>query len=266
VEIDAFGQDDFVGVRIPEVIYQESIVRTDYESWAHLIIDGEQYTIGPNSETPIASFTNARRRDKSPGFFARVLREITRSLSPPEEEDIVAGGRASNVEPSGTSWVYDVDPNELFNDALDAIDDGDFEYAVESLRLIEYPSEGEFQIEEYYVNLSYALMGMGDFHAAMDSAFEYLMLDPSPDNAKLLPQRLQLLAGISAYYSGEPGVADAALQSYVERAGMEDAAPEAVVIMYLRLREMGRAGEATDLLSRARHAQPAVQWDELVRQ
>lgn len=263
VEIDAFGVGEFVDVRVPEAVYESSVIRTDYESWAYLELDGNEHTIGPSSTTPVSSFVNKRRSNRGDGFFARVLREITRSLSPPEEEAIVAGGRASNQQQLGTSWVFDVDPNELFDEGLAAMDASDFEYAVESFRLIEYPSDGDFGIEEYYVNLSYALMGLGDFHAAMSAAFEYLLLQPTPENAAHLTPRLQLLAGVSAFYGGETAIAEAAIAAYLDTVPLEDAAAEAVVLRHALLTEAGRRNDAEALLARAVRAQPGTDWSAL---
>ncbi|MBU8912650.1 MAG: hypothetical protein KOO61_01415, partial [Spirochaetales bacterium] len=72
VEIDAFGVGDFVEVVVPEAVYETSVVRTDYESWAYITIDGEEHTVGPNSTTPISAFVSDRRRGRSEGFFARI--------------------------------------------------------------------------------------------------------------------------------------------------------------------------------------------------
>lgn len=266
VEIDPFGVGDFVDVMVPEAVYEDSVIRTDYESWAYLSIDGDEFTVAPNSRTPVSSFVSERRRSKGGGFFSRILRELTRSLTPPEQEELVAGGRASEAVDSGTSWVFDVDPNAMYEEALADIEAGEFEMAVESLRLIEYPSDGDFEIEDYYVNLAYSLMGMGDFHAAMSASFEYALADPDPDNADLLTTRLQLLGGISAYYSGEDQVASSMLDAYLEKEPIETASPEAVAAYYLLLDDSGRSAEARRLLQNARRAQPQVDWDELTRQ
>ncbi len=266
VEIDAFGVGEFVHAVIPEAVYQASIVKTDYESWAYVTIDGEEHTIGPNSTTPISTFVSDRRQGKGEGFFARVLRELTRSLAPPEDDVIVAGGRAAEVQGPTTAWVFDIDPNEMFAEALHQIDAGRFESAVESLRLIEFPEDGDYEVEEYYVNLAYALMGMGDFHAAMAASFEYALADPEPENACLLTPRLQLIGGIAAYYAEEDEIADASLDAYLQSGPLSTAAVEAISTKYTLLREQNRNAEATSLLRDARRAQPAVDWNAVANQ
>ena len=266
VEIDAFGVGEFVESSIPETVYEASVVRTDYESWAYLTIDGRDFTIGPNSTTPVSTFVSERRRGKTEGFFARVLRELTRSLAPPEDDEIIAGGRAAEVQGATTAWVFDVDPNELFEEALHQIGAGRFESAVESLRLIEFPQDGDYEIEEYYVNLVYALMGLGDFHAAMTASFEYVLDDPAPENVGLLTPRLQLLGGIAAYYAGDDEVAGACLDSYLGKEPLQTAAVEAVTVQYNLLRDQHRSSEADRLLRDARRAQPDVDWDAVVNQ
>ncbi len=266
VEIDAFGVGDFVEVVVPEAVYENSVVRTDYESWAYITIDGEEHTVGPNSTTPISAFVSDRRRGRSEGFFARILRQLTVSLSPPEDDVIVAGGRASEVQGATTSWVFDIDPNELFEEALHQIDAGRFESAVESLRLIEFPEDGDYEIEEYYVNLAYALMGMGDFHAAMAASFEYALADPDPENTALLTKRLQLIGGISAYYAGEDQIAGSSLDAYLQDEPLSSAAAEAISAKYNLLCEQNRTAEAGSLLRDARRAQPGVDWDAAISQ
>jgi hypothetical protein len=266
VEIDAFGVDELVEVSVPEAVYQASVVRTDYESWAYLTINGDEFTIGPNSTTPVSTFVSPRRRGRNEGFFARILRELTRSLEPPEDDEIIAGGRAAQVEGTTTDWVFDVDPDELYEEALHQIEAGRFESAVESLRLIEFPQEGDFEIEEYYVNLVYALMGLGDFHAAMTASFEYVLDDPAPDNVGLLTPRLQLLGGVSAYYAGEDAIADASLSAYMESEPIETTAVDAIVIRYILLRDQRKTSDAERLLRNARRAQPDIDWDAAVSQ
>jgi len=264
VEIDAFGVGDFVDAVAPEAVYESSVVRTEYESWAYITIDGEDHTVGPNSITPVSTFISDRRRGRSVGFFGRILRELTRSLAPPEDDEIIAGGRAAEIQGPTTSWVFDVDPNELFEEALHQIDAGRFESAVESLRLIEFPEDGDYKIEEYYVNLVYALMGLGDFHAAMAASFEYSMDEPDPEGVGLLTERLQLLSGISAYYAGEDGIANASLDAYLNDQPLSTAAAEAVSAKYHLLRDQGRNTEAEKLLRDAQNAQPGVDWNAIV--
>jgi hypothetical protein len=192
-----------------------------------------------------------------------VLRELTRSLVPPEDDVIVAGGRASQVEGDTTAWVFDIDPNELFEEAMLQLEAGRFESAVESLRLIEYPQDGDFEIEEYYVNLSYALMGMGDFHAGMAASFEYALVEPSPRNVVRLTPRLQLLGGIAAFYSGEDEISHAALDAYLADVPLEMAAAEAIALKYTLLKDAGRTIAANNLMRDATHAQPDVDWAAL---
>ena len=264
VEIDAFGTGDFLPALVSDTLFEESVIQTDYESWAYVTVDGAEYTVSPSSTTPVRSFLASRRRAQGDGFFTRILKQLTRSLSPPDEDEIIAGGRASQVEGPTTAWVYDIDPNQLFEEALHYIDAGRYESAVESLRLIEFPEDGDFDIEEYYVNLAYALMGLGDFHAAMAASFEYARAQPAPAEVCALTPRLQLLGGVAAYYAGEDRVAGAALEAYLAAVPLGEAAPEAVVARVRLLRQQGAAADADRLLRDARRAQPGVQWDSLL--
>jgi tetratricopeptide (TPR) repeat protein len=264
VEIDAFGSGDFIEAVPGEALYRESVIRTGYESWAYLTVDGESRSVGPLSVTPVDTFLNTRRRGKGEGFFSRLLQQLTRSLAPPEEEEIVAGGRAAEVEGPTTSWVFELDADELYRDALGYLDAGDYDLAVESLRLIDFPDEGDFSIEDYYVNLSYALMGIGDFYAAMEASFAYGRAEPNPSEVGVLTPRLQLLAGLSAFYVGDDRVAASALDAYLERVPLAEAAPDAVVARISLLRNSGAPAQANRLLAEAREAQPDVGWTELL--
>ena len=260
VEIDAFGTGEFILAVDGEPVYPETVIRTGYDSWAYLKIEGESHTVAPLSVTPVDSFLQARRRSRGRGFFGNLIRELTRSLAPPEEEEIVAGGRASGVEGPSTTWVFDVDANELYREAQDSLEAEDYESAVETLRLIEFPDEGDFSVENYYVDLSYALMGMGDSHAAMAAGFDYANAEPDPAEAGLLTPRLQLLSGIAAYYAGEDAVANATLEAYLEAVPLTEAVPEAVVARIKLLQAEGANSQAARLQSEARRAQPNVDW------
>jgi tetratricopeptide (TPR) repeat protein len=260
------GQGDFVEALFPEAVYESSVIWTDYDGWAYLTINGEAHEVGPSSTTPVASFISERRRTRGGGFFSRVFRELTRSLAPPEQDEIVAGGRASEVATATADpWALEVDPDVAYAKALDFIDAEDYESAVDALRSIEIGfDDHEFEIEEYYVQLAYALIGMGDFHAGMAASFEYAVADPSPSNVDLLPYRLRFLGGVAAYYAEADEVALASLGSYIEEVSLENADVEAVALRYLLLRDSGRNSEAYRLLRDARRVRPGVDWDAAI--
>ena len=266
VQLDAFGTGRFVRALKGDVLYEQSVISTDYESWAFITIDGNPHIIGPNSETPVRSFQSTRKRGIA-GFFSRLIRGISDSLAPPdEEEEVLLGGRASNIaESTGSDWVFDVDLDEQFAIAEAALADSDYATAVDALRLIEYPEDGSFELEDYYVMLAHALMGLGDFHAAMSGAFEYFYADPDPSNVAELPERLQLLAGISAFYAGEDEISRESLRSYIDAVGVADAPAEAIAALVRLLRESGENATADELLDEARAKHPHEDWNLLLQ-
>ena len=201
----------------------------------------------------------------SEGFFSRIIRSIARSLAPVDDEEVLLGGRADRIAEGGqTEWVFDIDPDALFFEGIAALGDGEYDLAVDTLRRIEYPEDGTFALEEYYVALSQAFMGIGDFHAAMAASFEYALAAPGPDNVHLLSPRLKLLAGVAAYYAGDDETSLAALSGYLQSVSLADAAPEAVVLQSRLLAESGRESEADSLLQRARSLSPGVEWDSIL--
>jgi hypothetical protein len=266
VDIDAFGSGDFIPARAGEALYESSVIRTGYNSFAYGVVDDAEFTIGPYATTPVASFRSGRQRGSGDGFFSRILRGLTRSLAPPVEEEIVGGGRADQQEPAAPGWMTtQVDPDTLLKNGITHIDDQEWRLAVETLRLIEYPEDlDEYTIEEYYVQLTYALMGLGDFHAAMGAAFEYALAPAEPAEVSLLTTRLQLLAGLSAFYAGEDAVAEASLDAYLSEVPLEAASPEAVAARVRLLSTQGATVSANRLLRDARQAQPGTDWDSLL--
>ena len=264
-EIDAFGRDRFIKAREGDVLYESSKVRTDYDSWVTAEINGERYQIAPNSTTRISTYVTDRRRGGQ-GVLGRLLRNIMDSLAPPEEEVADFGGRASDAAQDDgfdSMFVTDVDADEEFAAGHEALAAGDYREAAERFRRIEYPEDGTFELTEYYVGLTHALLGLGDVDAAMGAAFDYALAEPAAGTVTTLPTRLQLLAAISAYYAGEDAIALEATEQYIAELGVAEADPQAVAIRILLLQRTNRT-EAQTLEREARSSRPNLDWDTLL--
>jgi len=265
-EIDAFGTGRFIPAESGDVLYRSSVLRTDYESWLSMEVGKDTYEVAPSSTTRVATFATERRREAGAGLFGRLLRGIVDSLAPPEEDVADFGGRASEAESPdsiGSMFIVDVAPDEEFVAGREALETGDYRTAVERFRRIEYPEDGSFSLTEYYVSLSYALLGLGDFDAAIQSAFDYALREPSPENLAFLPARLKLIVAIGAYYAGDDRLADRASADYVRELGLEQADPQATAIRIRLLRESDPA-QARELERAARSANPGADWDVLI--
>ena len=265
-EIDAFGTGRFIAAESGDLLYRSSVLRTDYESWLSMEVGGTVYQVAPSSTTRVATFITERRREAGGGLLGRLLRGIVDSLAPPEEDVADFGGRANEAgspDSIGSMFVVDVAPDEEFAAGSEALEAGDYRTAVDHFRRIEYPEDGTFSLTEYYVSLSYALLGLGDFDAAVRSAFDYAIEEPSPQGVSLLPARLQLIVAIGAYYGGDDLLADRATADYVRELGLEQADAQAVAIRIRLLRESDPA-QADELERAARSANPDADWDVLI--
>jgi hypothetical protein len=265
-EIDAFGTGRFIVAEAGDVLYESSVLRTEYESWVTTRIADRTYEIAPSSTTRVGAFLSGRRTAASPGLLGRLLRGIVESLAPPEEDVADFGGRAAEIQGPGSMggmFVVDVEPDEEFALGREALDSGDFRAAVDHFRRIEYPEDGTFSLTEYYVSLSYALMGLGDFDAAVHAAFEYALEDPSVDGIASLPPRLQLLAAIGAYYTGDDELALAASTAYVDELGLDEADARAIAIRIILTRER-EPSRARQLEREARGQRPDADWNALL--
>ncbi|MFW5689164.1 MAG: hypothetical protein ACOC1U_06260 [Spirochaetota bacterium] len=263
-EIDAFGQGVFITARAGDVLYESTRLRTDYDSWITATIGDSDHQVPPGSVTRVATFMNDRRRGR--GVLGRLLRGIVDSLAPPSEEVADFGGRANDAATDdgfAGMFVTDVDVDDEFAAGVEALEAERYRDAVAAFRRIEYPEDGSFLTTDYYVNLTHALLGLGDVDAAMRAAFEYVRSEPGTSAVASLPSRLQLLAGISAYYAGDDAIALRAVTQYIEDAGLEDADPQAVAIRIVLLRDGDRVASRR-LEREARAARPEVDWDALL--
>lgn len=262
VEIDAFGTGRFIEAFEDDVLYESSVVRTDYDSTAILDVDCEEVTVAPLTTTPIESVLERRQRGGLGALIGRLLRGISSSLSgKPNEEVAVAGGRASEYAEPDSTWSFGQDPDALYEDAVAAAQSGHFAQAAELLRLIDFPDDGSFDVEDYYIQLAFAQMQLGDFYGAMTTTFDFAYVDPSAADAALLPPRLQLLCGISAFYIGETQIAAAALDGYLSE-GLGNAAGDAIRLRIALHQEAGETAAADRLRRDALRAQPGLNLSE----
>lgn len=265
-EIDAFGQGQFIQAREGDRLYEASKIWTDYDSWVTIEIDEATFEVAPNSTSRIETFTSDRRQSGGPGILARLIRGLADALAPPPEvEQSFGTARASEAQtaPSGGFFLLDVDPDEAFALGQEALEAGDFRGAVEHLRAIELPENGSFPLEEYYVSTTWALMGLGDFDAALQTAFDFNADQPEPRAVPALPPRLKLLVGLSAFYGGDDALARSASLAYLEESGTATVEPEIVAVAIISSRPTDPEGAAA-LESQVRAQRPEIPWDELL--
>jgi len=264
-EIDAFGAGQFIEAEEGDALYPDSVLRTDFDTWATILVQGQEFEIAPRSESGVSAFLAQRVRASRPGLIARLIRSIGNSLAPPEEDVADFGGRASEAATADQygGFITDVNVNDEFAEGVEALERGDYREAVGHLKRIEYPEEGDFDLEEYYVQLTYALLGLGDFDAALDAAFEYQLVEPSVADVDGLPPRLQMLAGIGAFYAGDDRIAERAAGQYIGAVGLKGADAEVIAIRIRAMRERDRRA-ADSLERRVRRERSDVDWDSLL--
>ena len=267
-EIDAFGSGSYIRAREGDRLYARSVIRTDLDTWVEIEVGGATYSIASLSETSVSSFATERRRSAGDGFLRRLIGGLGRALAPPREsQERLGTGRASEAAQSDNGlggFVLDVDVDEEFALGVQAIDEGDFRLAMEHFSLIEFPEDGTFELEEFYVSKTWALMGMGDFSEAVRTAFSYYdPFDPFAASVNDLGPRLQLLVSIAAWYSEDDDLARDASIAYVDEVGLDAADAQGIAIAILTQRS-SNAGEAARLEREARDERPGEDWDALL--
>jgi tetratricopeptide (TPR) repeat protein len=265
VEIDAYGTGEFIPARNGEHLFESSVIRTDVDSWADLNVGGRPATIPPLSTVRVSSFIRTRS-PSSVGFLGRLIDGIRSFLRPEPESEEEYADRAENRADAGPGiqWELDVDPGEAYEKATAAMEVGDYRTAVQELRSIEEPYGNPiFTLEEYYVRLTYALAELGSHEAALQAAFEYLAVEPSPTRVSGLPRSLQLLCALSAFVITEDDIARASVDTYLHETPLSEASPQAVMVKAYFLRLDRRSREAQDLVNDAMRANPDADWATL---
>ncbi len=266
-EIDAFGNAAFIQAREGDRLYERTVIKTDVETWVSIEVGGTTYEIAALSETRVSSFVAGRRRAAGDGFLRRLIGGLGRALAPPPETEQRFGtDRASEaVQNDGfAGFVLDVDVDAEYELAVASLEAGEFREAMEHFALIEFPEDGSFDLEEFYVDKTWALMGMGDLSEAIRTALAYAdPFDPSVDDVNQIGPRLQLLVAVAAWYTDDDVLAREAAVAHVDDLGVEAADAQAITIAILSQRETDR--ESADRLERqAREGRPAEAWDTLL--
>ena len=52
-EIDAFGNDRFIRATVDDVLYNRSVIRTEYEAWVTVEVEGKSFDLAPRSTTRV---------------------------------------------------------------------------------------------------------------------------------------------------------------------------------------------------------------------
>ncbi len=254
VEIDAFGTDRFIRARVGDRLYDETVVRTGADGRVTLRIGDETHEISPRSTVTVGSLRpEDRRADR--GFLRRMIQGISDAIAPPRETPVAAGtDRASVVE----HRVGRAD----FDDAREFVAAGRFAEAIDALERIDvdiWPWIYDFTVEEHYIFLTLALIGIGDPHEALYHAFDFVMAMPKPAIVNRLSPRLRFLVAIAADHADEPELARAAAEP-----SAEISTPPYLSFAIRSLRLLGYADEAASLEAGARSRLPGTDWDELL--
>jgi hypothetical protein len=267
VTIDAYGTGWFIDAHRGDSIYEMTLIRTDYESWADIRVGSRINTIAPLSTTRVSTFLHSRANGTSQGFLRRLFAGVRNFLAPRQEEEELFETRSDDLSRNDDPlWAQEVDPDWAYAQALEALREADFRSAVDYLRMVEYPELAPFDLENYYVNLSYGLMRMGDSEAALRAAFGYHGVWPSVSGAEHLPERLLILSSLSAFTIMEDEIAQAASDAYLARVDLEVASPQVVMVKVYLLRTESRSEEADALLAEAIEANPHQDWAALAGQ
>ncbi|TVQ29293.1 MAG: hypothetical protein EA382_00375, partial [Spirochaetaceae bacterium] len=198
VEIDAFATGRFIRAQENDVLYRESVVRTRAGARAVARIGDASHPIAASTTVAIATLV-AAERPAGRGFIRRIVDGIANAIGPPRE-DAVAAGTDRAEQPQRLTGSAD------YTDGVALLRDGRFSDAIARLYRIDvdiWPWMYDFTVEDHYAYLTLALIGSGDPHEALDTAFDFVMAAPAPSLVDRLPPRLVFLVGLAADQAGD---------------------------------------------------------------
>ena len=144
VGIDTFGSGDFISAYPGDTIYGTTVIETEVDSSALIIVNDREVTVPPDSKIEIASIAVAQRKRAKLGWFSSLVAAVKSVFGSSErEEEIMLGGRASEAPSSDDlEWALDDEDDEvLFEEGLTLVEDGNYLEAINKFSLIMFPKD-----------------------------------------------------------------------------------------------------------------------------
>lgn len=258
VLIDAFGTGDFIDAEEEDKLYEETVLRTGFESELEIMIRDEPMLIPADVEIRIERVLATSTKKRRFGWFSSVFNSIKRIISPKDDEkEEVLGGRAAEVEPSTseTAWIIgEDDDNELFKQARNFIDEERYSDALMKLDAIFFDPEKAGPGEVAFLK-GHAYYGMGLFDVSVPSFEEALEeIEDFGIDVQYIDYYPLLLfeLGFAHYMLDNFKEAISTLALAIENNDSE-LLPYAHLVFVMSVRDSGQTDEAS------RHAQEAAQ-------
>jgi len=258
VFIDAFGKGAFIPAIKDDMLYQNSVLRTDPDGKAIVVIQGKQRDIPPAATVRIAEVLEASTR-QSGLVWLQALGNLLRSVSEAsrqKQEDLVLGSRAGNMEQDdeGLGWMDDEEEAAgLYAEAQAHIREQRYADALARLMRINTSTTVSllwnatfwkgfcyFQLEDYRDAARY-----------LGEAKQMLQAEADGLGTPLERQLLLFQLGASYYFIGEAKTAIPNLNAFLAERSAGEFEPYAVLFLANALITSGDSGRAKSVLTDA---------------
>lgn len=258
VFIDAFGKGAFIPAIRDDTLYQNSVLKTDPDGKAIVVLQGKRRDIPPAATVRIAEILEAGARQSGLGWL-QALGNLLRSVSEAtrqKQEDLVLGSRAGNAdkEDDGLGWMDDgTEAAELYAKAQAGIQEQRYADALAALLRIKASADTSlhwnvtfwkgfcyFQLEDYRDAARY----LGEAKRMLQSETDGL--------GTAFEHRLLLFQlGASHYFLGEAKTAIPYLDAFLAERSGDEYEPYAVLFLANALIASGDSRRAKSVLTDA---------------
>ena len=259
VFIDTFGTGDFIAAYEGDVLYRNSILRTERDGVSTLDLNGREFSVAPSSEVKIEQFLTSnqrKRRFKWLSSLVGVFKSVIDSASGKEEE-VVLGGRAAEApsENNEATWFEEEDDDELaFGLAQEYIEEASYLDALVELQSIVDPFPGIFLPGELRFWEGYSHYHLENFGEALHSYTDALdEIASAFIETEILPfyQTLMFQAGSASYLVGEEISAIGYFEVFLSDDPAEEYVPPAYLMLIHALQITGDSRRADNHMKKA---------------
>ena len=250
VFIDAFATGDFIPAVPGEVLYEESVVKTGYDSRAVLDLDDRMTELPPETTLSVSGLVKSRERKKRFRWLRTIAGAVKAAFETITggEEEVVLGGRAADVgsDDGSMGWIIEDEDEDAFAEALGFIEFGEWAEAVALLREIVDPLPGTFLPGEIDYWIGHCQYQLENYGAAADAFADSIAAARAESiNFRALPYFEEALfqSGSSLYFTGRFAEAAETMAFLVENAS-ELYSAFSYLILIDALRESGSTAEA----------------------
>ena len=248
VSIDILGTDSFIPAMVEDPIFENTVIKTGFESSAVLFINGEEFSIPAEATIRVDALIATGKKKRGARWFSSILNAIRNVLGKKDdgEKTTVLGGRASEAVETRPTWVLDEDDDDsLFEKARELINEESYSEAIDRLDQILFQPMNALAGEVAYLR-GHALYMTGLFDmASLDfrDAIEELALEKIPESSVSFGVPLRFEYASAQYLLGNVEDATAILDP-ISKFRNHDLEPYILAIFASALSESGKSAEA----------------------